>query len=208
MFGLVVEPKTWDVPRGAYVATGLQLSPKIPPNTTHGGGLTGDCTQTNDTCTGITFYTNNSYDTGMGLWCMKPDPTQSPDVLADTLRDCIAAESTVNASHFTELHTYGMFIEPDAWVAWSLDGEMILNVTSDALTAKTNPYNTTETVAARQVRGGTAPFLGGGYCHLWRGKRGSISAPGTRWASFWAHCPPMTIFDPASPRIHTKQSTN
>ena len=153
VFELVVPPKWYNAKRPAHLSTSLQLSPKIPPNTTHGGGLTGDCSNTSDTCTGIHFYPHNGHNTGMNTWCMQPGypSAETTDVLGNQLQDCISAESDVYDTHFEEQHTYGMWIEPGEWVAWYLDGVLLFNATKDALTNKTNPYNSSEAVGSRQV---------------------------------------------------------
>ena len=81
VFSLAVEPSSWDVPRGAYVVTGLHVAPKIPLNTAHGGGLAGDCSSTTDACTGITFYPDNGFSSGISTWCMQMGATSG--ILAD-----------------------------------------------------------------------------------------------------------------------------
>ena len=54
----------WDGVRGAHIVSGLTLGPKIPPNTTHGGGTTGDCNATSANCTGIYLQREYRHDTG------------------------------------------------------------------------------------------------------------------------------------------------
>ena len=61
MFELVVPPKWKDWLRGTHLNSALRLGPKIPPNTTHGAGLYGDCNTTDDMCTGVYFYPKNGH---------------------------------------------------------------------------------------------------------------------------------------------------
>ena len=140
--------------RGAHVRTALRLGPKIPPNTTHGGGLTGDCARAGDNCTGIYWSSGNGHSTGLDPWCMEPDPTQDPDVLGSGTYDCIAALSTLYSTHFESLHRFGTYLEPREWVSWHLDDVPLFNVTGAALGNKTNPFNAAQSVGSRQVLGG------------------------------------------------------
>ena len=153
VFELVVPPSWYNAERGAHLSTSLQLGPNIPQNTTHGAGLTGNCANISDTCTGIYFYQHNGHDTGMNTWCMQPGypSSETVDILGNELQDCISAESDVYDEHFEEQHTYGLWIEPGEWAAWYLDDVLLFNVTKDALTNKTNPNNSSEAVGSRQV---------------------------------------------------------
>ena len=67
------------------------------------------------------------------------------------LRDCVSAESTINATHFEEQHRYGMWLEPNEWIAWYLDDVLLFNVTTEALSNKTNPSNTSQSVGPRTI---------------------------------------------------------
>ena len=121
VFELQVPPQWIDVPRGSHIVTGLWLGPKIPPNTTHGAGLTGDCAHTDDFCTGVDFYTENGHRTQMHDRCMKPhatasyhlDATATPDILGTEQGDCIAAESNIFDTHFENQHRCAGLREQD-----------------------------------------------------------------------------------------------
>ena len=82
---------------------------------------------------------------------------QTTDVLGDEYQDCIAAESNLYDTHFAELHEYGMHVEPNGWVSWYLDDVLLLNTTHEALGAKTNPYNASESVGSRTGLTPSAP---------------------------------------------------
>lgn len=139
----------WDGTRGAYLRQGLNLAPKIPPNTTHGAGLTGDCTYTGDTCTGINFLTDYGYYTGMDTNCMYENGTY---LGGDTLHDCVAADSNVYETHFDDFHRYGMWIDPSGqYMAWYIDDTVVFELSSTGLTNKTNPNNVTQTVGERLI---------------------------------------------------------
>ena len=137
----------WDGTRGAHLISGLTVGPKIPPNTAHGAGSTGDCTHTADKCTGIRVAQEFRHDTGMDSYCMSTTDGQ----LADTVHDCVSADINVYETHFDSYHTYGLYIEPDQSMVWYVDGLAVFTLNSSGLTSKTNPDNTSQTVAARHV---------------------------------------------------------
>ena len=74
--------------RPAHLSTSVQMGPKIPPNTVHGAGPAGDCHNGTDRCTGVRFYADNGFNTGMNEWCMKPNAWEAPNVLGNELQVC------------------------------------------------------------------------------------------------------------------------
>ena len=138
--------RPWNGERGAHVVTGLTVGPKIPPNTTHGGGSTGNCTDTYASCTGISLLSEYRHDTGMNRFCMAPDGQ-----LADTAHDCVAADVNVYPTHFDTYHRYGLHVEPGYWMKWYIDDKLVFELHEEGLTSKTNPDNTTQTVAQRLI---------------------------------------------------------
>ena len=128
---------------GATLRTALLLAPKIPPNTTHGAGLTGDCAAPGDACTGLRVHLGAGYKTALDLRCMSGGD--------DARRDCVGAASLLSATHFEAAHRYAVLLEPGAAAAWYLDDARVFDVARAALTRKTNPHNATQTVGSRDV---------------------------------------------------------
>uniref|UniRef100_A0A7S1JEU0 GH16 domain-containing protein n=1 Tax=Eutreptiella gymnastica TaxID=73025 RepID=A0A7S1JEU0_9EUGL len=131
---------------GATVASSLNMAPKIPPNTLHGAGLTGDCWSNTAPCTGIEFNRDTDHHTQLNPWCMF-----NTTAMGGNYMDCIGGLSGIYSTHFSTFHKYGLMWEPDQYMAWYIDGVQVFKITRDALTNKANPNNASQAVGQRQI---------------------------------------------------------
>ena len=102
----------------------FHFGPKNPPNTTYDQGIFGNNTAANN----ITIYATG-----------------------DQYHDYIGSIKPIDQSFFSGFHTYRVEWQPDGYIRWLVDGQMQLEITAEALIARSSDGTLQNTVGRRMI---------------------------------------------------------